>query len=217
MTEPTLDSLRQAGHDQWAPERFRYLESLAARLPGQPAAVRQILAQRLQAALSAYAAQAEQFPKEAGRAHPGQTPENVSSRATLSPLAQLNRELQARTGQEPGAAMGEDDTDPVHAAPLKSAQAFAEVWSKVSAEQQLAQAMERGPENAGPLNPHKLVLRSLRLMRALSPDYVRRFMAQAEALLWLEQAQAPSQAPAKSRRAPPKLGARVARAKPGRA
>lgn len=32
-----------------------------------------------------------------------------------------------------------------------------------------------------------LVLHSLALMRTLSPDYLRRFLAQADALLWLDQ------------------------------
>ncbi|HSW05521.1 DUF2894 domain-containing protein, partial [Aquabacterium sp.] len=35
---------------------------------------------------------------------------------------------------------------------------------------------------------HALVLRSLTLMRELSPDYLSRFMSHIDALLWLEQA-----------------------------
>ena len=49
------------------------------------------------------------------------------------------------------------------------------------------QAMVRGPENAGPLNPHMLVLRSLALMRQLSPDYLQRFLSHVDSLLWLDQ------------------------------
>ena len=90
---------------------------------------------------------------------------------------------------------------------MKSVRQFSEVWSKISAEQQVVQALHRGPENAGPLNSHKLVLRSLSLMRALSPDYLRRFLSHADTLLWLEQAQS------QSRAKPPAAKPKAARAK----
>jgi hypothetical protein len=96
-----------------------------------------------------------------------------------SPLALLNRELAARA--LPG---GE----------LRSVRGFREAWSRHSAEDEVSEAVQRGPDNAGPLNSHRLVLRTLALMRDLSPDYLRRFMLQADALLWLEQAQPQSRA-----------------------
>ena len=81
---------------------------------------------------------------------------------------------------------------------MKSVRRFSEVWSKIAAEQQVAQAFTRGPENAGPLNAHRLMLRSLALMRSLSPDYLRHFLSQMDSLLWLEQAAAkPARAPLK--------------------
>ena len=84
---------------------------------------------------------------------------------------------------------------------------FGEVWSRISAERQVVQALRRGPENAGPLNSHMLILRALTLMRSLSPDYLRRFLAQMDTLLWLDQAnrQTALSAPRQARRArPPK-------------
>ena len=71
---------------------------------------------------------------------------------------------------------------------MKSVREFSEVWSKISAQRQVAQALDRGPANAGPLNSHRLMLRSLSLMQSLSPDYLRRFLSQTDSLLWLEQA-----------------------------
>jgi hypothetical protein len=65
---------------------------------------------------------------------------------------------------------------------------FREAWSRIAAEDQVAEAVERGPTNAGPLNSHMLVLRTLSLLRDLSPDYLRRFLSQMETLQWLEQA-----------------------------
>lgn len=72
---------------------------------------------------------------------------------------------------------------------LRSAQRFRETWERLDAEEAVVQATHRAPENAGPLNSHMLVLRTLALMRELSPHYLRHFLAQTEALLWLEQAQ----------------------------
>ena len=103
-----------------------------------------------------------------------------------SPLAALNAHI-ARVSQ--AAAEGQ----PSSATPwpeLRSAQRFRETWERLSAEQTVVQATHRAPENAGPLNSHKLVLRTLGLMSELSPHYLRRFLAHTETLLWLEQAQA---------------------------
>lgn len=192
MSEPTLESLRAAGAQHCDPVRFRYLEVLAARLPGQPPAVQQVLAVRLQAAVEAYARRAH--------AAPASPPPHVLPGTSPSPLALLNRELQARAQADADPALGEDADSP---AELPSVRRFGEVWVKIAAEQQVDRAFTRGPENAGPLNPHRLMLRSLALMRTLSPDYLRHFVAQVDSLLWLEQASArPVRAPARPGRAP---------------
>ena len=55
--------------------------------------------------------------------------------------------------------------------------------------------------NAGPLNSHRLVLRSLEMMRTLSPHYLQHFLSQMDTLLALEQMNAkPLRAPARSTR-----------------
>ena len=105
--------------------------------------------------------------------------------APPSPLAQLNRELAARAQADEDRARIEGSAS---VAGLKSVRQFSEVWSRIAAQDQVLQALEQGPENAGPLNPHRLMLRSLSLMRSLSPDYLRRFLLQMDSLLWLEQA-----------------------------
>ncbi|MDZ4356137.1 MAG: DUF2894 domain-containing protein [Variovorax sp.] len=79
---------------------------------------------------------------------------------------------------------------------LRSAQRFRETWERLGAEAAVVQATHRAPENAGPLNSHMLVLRTLGLMRELSPHYLRRFLSHTETLLWLEQAQGQLKAPA---------------------
>ena len=176
MTEPTLESLHAQGADRHDPVRFRYLQALAARLPAQPPAVQQVLALRLQKAVADYADKAHAAMAE---------PVQVVAPTSASPLAQLNRELDARVRADEDRARIDGSAS---VAGLKSVRQFSEVWSRIAAQEQVLQALEQGPENAGPLNPHRLMLRSLSLMRSLSPDYLRRFLLQMDSLLWLEQA-----------------------------
>ena len=100
--------------------------------------------------------------------------------ALVAALAELNRYIRglaqsAHAGAAPGSA-GEDSTE------LRSLRGFRETWSRIAAVDAVDAALVRGPENAGPLNSLSLVLRSLALMRSLSPDYLRRFLSQVESL-----------------------------------
>lgn len=70
---------------------------------------------------------------------------------------------------------------------LKSIRYFKSTWSKLSADRRLTQSLAKVPENAGPLNSHHLVHRSLTLMRDLSPEYLNRFMSYVDALSWVDQ------------------------------
>lgn len=186
-SEPTLDSLRAEGAHRHDPVRFHYLEVLARRLPGQPVAVQQVLAGRLHAAVAVYAERARSAAGVAGHSQAPAAPAAPAAPVASSALAQLNRDLSAQ-------AQAQADVDMARAGhgaslpEMKSVRQFSAVWSQISAERQLAQALRRGPENAGPLNSHRLMLRSLSLMQSLSPDYLRRFLSQVDSLLWLEQA-----------------------------
>jgi len=73
--------------------------------------------------------------------------------------------------------------------PEAAARYFQRTWSRLEAEQRLAQALAAVPDNAGPLNSRQLVHRTLVLLRELSPEYLQHFIAHVDALLWLEQQQ----------------------------
>jgi hypothetical protein len=120
-----------------------------------------------------------------------------------SPLAALNAHIERVSGV---ATRGTGHGSGSAAWPeLRSAQRFRETWERLSAEVQVQQARERAPQNAGPLNPQRLMIENLARMGELSPHYLRRFLAHAETLLWLEQAQValrkPAAAPAGERSA----------------
>ena len=113
------------------------------------------------------AARFEQAPQTTGR----KPVPNIAAQAQpASPLSALVRDLQANT-QRPQ--------------PLKALQ---ENLSALSVNKQVSQALRQAPQNAGPINSHMLMLRSLELLRELSPAYLQRFMAYADTLLVLEQA-----------------------------
>lgn len=173
MSDATLDDLRAQGAHLHDPVRFRYLEALAMRMQAQPAAVQQVLMNRFREAVADYREQAASPPSPTMQPH----------RMAPSPLTQLRRhiEVSSREAIEPSLP-----TDTGSPSDMKSVRRFSQVWSRISAEQQLAKALTRGPETAGPLNSHKLMLRAMSLMHTLSPDYLRRFLAQADAVLWLE-------------------------------
>jgi hypothetical protein len=65
---------------------------------------------------------------------------------------------------------------------------FRQTLSQLNIQKQVIQAIAQAPQNAGPINSHMLVLRSLGRMRELSPDYLNRFMGYVDTLLSLEAA-----------------------------
>jgi hypothetical protein len=171
-----LATLRSQGAWRLDPARFHTLEALSRRLPVQQPAVRALLQDKLQAGLDAYTQRLTHTPRPAAKAKPGAAP---------SPLAQLTQHLREAVTQgmdaaTPGDAHARDE--------LASMRRFRRTWSQSRAQDQVVQAVARKPANAGPLNSHVLVLRTLDLMQALSPEYLRRFVAQVESLQWLEQA-----------------------------
>ena len=121
--------------------------------------------------------------------HPSLPPKgegaSPAQRVKPSPLAALN----AHIAQASQAAAGGPKPNSGQWPELRSAQRFRETWERLGAEEAVVKATHRAPENAGPLNSHMLVLRTLALMRELSPHYLRRFLSHTETLLWLEQAQ----------------------------
>jgi hypothetical protein len=71
--------------------------------------------------------------------------------------------------------------------PARTLEFFKRTWSRLSADQRLAQSRATLPDNAGPLNSQHLVHRSLVLMRDLSPEYLEHFVGYIDALQWVEQ------------------------------
>ena len=160
-------------------------------MPAAPSAVRRLLHGRLQQAVADCAAALDAPQRAAGRQAGVAQAGSRAGQGAAVPLAELNLYIRAVTGSAASHAVDGAPTGTGDGAPeLKSARRFREAWSRISAEDAVERAVGRGPENAGPLNSHMLVLRTLTLARALSPDYLRRFLSQADTLLWLDGARA---------------------------
>jgi len=211
-------SLRNEGAQRLDPARFHYLEVLSQRMDRAPGEVRRILEGKLKVALADYGERFRQAQKAASdelanlsAKHPDLARElhrlfaagdyggmrrlgaQSAFNGLCAPLAQLNQYIQnvKQDGIDHrlGSGLGSSLVGDMEASSeMASVRRFREAWSRIAAEDQVDQAVGRGPVNAGPLNSHMLVLRSLALMRKLSPDYLRRFLSHVDTLLWLDQA-----------------------------
>ena len=204
-----LESFRRQGAQRFDPVRFQYMEALARRMQTQPLSVQRILESKLKSALEGYAQCLMQAQKSASDEVANlfsQRPDlarelrrlllagdyagvrRIGRQAALSPprasLAQLNHYIQS-TSQAGSPTQGVSHVK-VGSTEMKSSHRFRQTWARMSAEDDVDKALSRAPENAGPLNSHSLALRSLALMRELSPDYLRRFLAHLDTLLWLD-------------------------------
>lgn len=212
--ENRLRALRAIGAAQSEPLRLQHAEQLAQRARIAAGALRDALLARRDAALAdleermvrlqqaardAVAQAAVRSPAQARalrRLFAAQDYRGVRREAArplpdtaAAPLAQLNQALRARGRGAPAASAASAASAAALApAEMASVRRFRESWLRQAAQEQVAQAALRQPPQAGPLNSQMLALRSLALMGELSPDYLWRFLAQADTWDWLEQA-----------------------------
>jgi len=216
-----IAALRQRGADKFDPVGFFHLETLARRTLSHQGPVKQILGNKLDHALVRLRDDFEQALTESQQAvdqvvaqHPQAAAElqqlhglgdfaavksgiaRLRNNAQSTPLSALagqlsHQRLQGGTdglGKIGSAEIGPD---------LKATQYFRKTWAKLSVDKRVTQALGQAPKNAGPINSHMLVLRSLALMRELSPDYLHRLTAYVDTLLCLDQWDQQKQATAK--------------------
>jgi hypothetical protein len=199
-----IAALRLAGGDALDPLRLHYLALLNTRAQTQTGLVKHHLETKLAQALAEFRLRLEQAQSTASAAVASAKTQAAALTTAPTAAATPRRESlgdlvrsMAQHAPEQGAAAHGDM--PEARTELKSVRQFRNTWSKLSADKQVAKALHQAPKNAGPINSHMLVLRSLALMREISPDYLNRFMTYADSLLCLDQhEQAKYALPAKS-------------------
>lgn len=199
-----LQGLREAGAAQSDPMGLAYLEGLARQAQAHYGPLQARLQLRLGQALDRFEQARAQPLTAANLPDACDAPARPAAAAVLAELNRLLREASAPApvldGEEAASA---PVRSPAGRPEMKSVTRFREGWSRLRAETRVTEALGRKPENAGPLNSHALLLRSLDLMRGLSPDYLRRFVTHVDALLWLDGADLkPPPAKGKSKPAP---------------
>ncbi len=205
-TAAQIHALRSQGAERCDPVGLHYLEALLRRAHTQQGTARQILDGKLEQALAAYTQQLElkQSATNGTSAAPAATP---------GPLHTLVQQLAQHIPDHGGAQVTEP---PGARTELKSVRYFRGTWSRLSADRQVTHALNQAPKNAGPINSHMVVLRSLALMRDIAPDYLNHFMTYVDTLLCLDEVE---KAPLPSARAAAGTGAsekkpRAPRARP---
>ena len=185
LTAPAelLEALRASGAAGQEPVRFRFLEALARRAEGHSGEARRLIEAKLAHAAAALGARCRQARLRA------RIPAANDAHASPNPLA----DLLATLGDQatPTAARHTLET-PAGAAPLaelKSVTQYRKTWSRLSADQQITEALAQVPENAGPFNPHLLAMRALQRLHEISPEALAHWLGYLDALMWLEQAQ----------------------------
>lgn len=177
-----IAALRQAGADKFDPVRMHYLQVIASRASTHQGSVRRILDSKLKQALESFE---ERFAKALRDAKA-----DIASRSTLkagahlTSLGDLVRYIEQHSLPNFDGAMDESVS---LRRELKTTLYFRNTWSKLSVEKQVSRALEQAPKNAGPINAHMLVLRSLAQMREISPDYLNRFTSYVDTLVCLNQ------------------------------
>ncbi|WP_158590537.1 DUF2894 domain-containing protein [Herbaspirillum sp. K2R10-39] len=204
-----IASLRMAGADRFDPVRLHYIEVLEKRAMAHQGSVKRMLDARLEQALAAFKERfdlalcdARETVERSVQQYPQATNDlqrflvagdfkglqrfiaTLKSSEQCASLSALVRQLEQHS---PEMADAHVDRNPGSRSELKTIRNFRNTWSKLSVDKQVAQALEQAPKNAGPINSHMLVLRSLALMRDISPDYLNRFMSYADTLLCLDQ------------------------------
>ena len=184
------DAARARDAHERDPVRSRLAQALARRALAHEGQARRVIDERVAAIVQSLSQLAAQ----------GETAHVVAPSAGRGALAALVAHAAGHRGNPQGAApaAAPRTTAPRAATPppqvtgaaadTQTVQFFKRTWSRLSADQRLAQSRAALPENAGPLNSQHLVHRALVLMRELSPEYLEHFVGYIDALQWLEQA-----------------------------
>lgn len=239
--EAQLAGLYDQGAERFDAAGLHYLVTLARRTAAQDGNVRHMLETKLALATASFRTRFEQaraaaaelllttcerYPQAAGELRQlladgdfkglRHLQATLDARAQCAGLTGLVAQLQPAPAASPR-------QQPAHHAPSRASEASAPVlelktvresratWAWLSVDRQLSLAMKRAPVNAGPINSHMLVLRSLTMMKDISPAYLSHLVSYADTLLLLEPRE--KELPVKPKKAPAAKAGKPSKAK----
>jgi hypothetical protein len=235
-----LASLRDQGGERFDAAGWHYLETLARRTAAHEGSVRRMLEAKLQRAAASFAERFAQTRSAAAELlattcekHPQAATElqrlfagsdfrglryflaTLEAREQCAALTELVSQLEPALAAAPGhpPAQHAPSQATAVASPsleLKTVRESRATWARLSVDKQLSLAMQQAPKNAGPINSHMLVLRSLAMMQEISPDYLSRFVSYVDTLLLLDPGE--KEVPAKRKKAVPAKAAKPTKA-----
>jgi hypothetical protein len=233
-------SLRDEGGERFDAAGWHYLDTLARRAAAHEGSVRRLLEAKLERAVAAFAerfAQARSAAADifttASKQHPHAVAElqRLFADSDFRGLRHLLATLEARercaalaelvSRLEPALAGVAEHRPAQHAASraieatspileLKTVRESRATWARMSVDKELSLAMKQAPINAGPINSHMLVLRSLAMMQAISPAYLSRVVTYVDTLLALDPGE--MEVPVKRKKAMPAKAAKPTKA-----
>jgi Protein of unknown function (DUF2894) len=175
------ESLHAAGAAGFDAVGWHYIEVLSERMRTHTAKAHELLSDKLDKALHEF-----QVRFEVSQAQP----DSMASAVSALMLQDMGPPIPGTVITSTKSGNWRDESPGV--------KKFRKQLSKISVQRQVTQAIAQAPQNAGPINSHMLVLRSLGLMREASPDYLNRFINYVDTLLSLEEAGKAAASPKKS-------------------
>ncbi|MES2317574.1 MAG: DUF2894 domain-containing protein [Pseudomonadota bacterium] len=234
-----LARVRDQGGERFDAAGWHYLDTLERRAAEHEGSVRRMLEEKREQALAAFTerfAQARSAAAEllatTAKKHPQAGAElqwlfaggdfkglrhlqaTLEAREKCATLTELVSQLEAVLSDAQGHAPAQNATARATATgsstlELKTVRESRATWARMSVDKQLAQAMKQAPANAGPINSHMLVLRSLAMMQELGPDYLSRMVSYVDTLLLLDPGE--KEVPVKRKSAAPSKTAKPSR------
>lgn len=200
----TLATLEANGADRFDPVRFCYIQSMAKRSQQQDGKVAKLLVEKTWQALQAYQSGFSDERTEvktlldavcAQRPALTEHMQELLEACDFNAIRRLSQQQEIAEETDTFATLtqrlqaGANDTNELptsDAQELKSLRFFRDALQQQYAEKLVSHALMDAPESAGPLNPQKLALRSLAIMRDVSPAYLGHFVSYVDTLFWLE-------------------------------
>jgi hypothetical protein len=210
-----LARLGERGARRVDPVRWHLAEGLLRRAPAHEGAARVVIEVRVATLVESIGAALDAAAADPSLAPAGTTPDRAASPGPLASLvahAKAHARMNAgRNGDAPEAVLkvpaassasasarstsarrpGRRTASTPVPAPTQtppSLEYFRRTWSRLKADDRLAQARTSLPANAGPLNSHHLVHRALATLHELAPTYFEHVIGHVDDLLWIEAA-----------------------------